>query len=175
MSANDQATFTVFAYGSNMLTSRIRERCPSARALGIAELRGHELRWHKGSKKDGSGKCDILQSTEPNAIVYGVLFEIEVGEKSTLDYVEGLGKGYDEKEVRVSHRDTPRSAIAYFATAIDPRLKPFSWYHALVIAGAKEHGLPASYIAKLQSQPTIDDLDRLRHDTNMSLLVGAQS
>ena len=38
MITSEQETLTAFAYGSNMLTSRIRERCPSARPLGMAEL-----------------------------------------------------------------------------------------------------------------------------------------
>ena len=58
-------SFITFAYGSNMPSARLRGRCPSARAIGIAELRGHELRWHKRSK-DGSGKCDIVAVDTPN-------------------------------------------------------------------------------------------------------------
>lgn len=48
-----------FAYDSNMLSARLRERAPSARALGVAVLRVHELKWHKVAK-DGSGKCDLV-------------------------------------------------------------------------------------------------------------------
>ena len=152
-----------------MLTSRIRERCPSARPLGMAELRGHELRWHKRSR-DGSGKCDVVQSAQPETVIYGVLFEIKLSEKPDLDRVEGLGVGYTEREVQVYHNGALRAAVAYVATDKDPELQPYSWYHALVVAGAKEHGLPAPYIAMLQSQPTADDHDRHRHDKYMSLL-----
>lgn len=83
-----EGTFLYFAYGSNMFTPWLCQpaRCPSARALGVAELRGHELRWDKASKKDGSGKCDIPNS--PNASVFGVLYTIAAGEKSALDRAE---------------------------------------------------------------------------------------
>lgn len=54
-----------FAYGSNMLVARLTERVPSARPIGIGQLKGHVLRWHKRSK-DGSGKCDI-EITESDA------------------------------------------------------------------------------------------------------------
>ena len=47
-----------FAYSSNMLTDRLRERVPSATAIGIGQLAGHSLRWDKRSERDGSGKCD---------------------------------------------------------------------------------------------------------------------
>ena len=46
-------SFITFAYGSNMLTSRLRRRCPSAMPLGVATLIGYELRWHKKSKDGG--------------------------------------------------------------------------------------------------------------------------
>ncbi|WP_181951802.1 gamma-glutamylcyclotransferase family protein [Sphingobium fluviale] len=47
-------SFLYFAYGSNMFTPWLCQptRCPSARAVGIAELRGHELRWHKALAVD---------------------------------------------------------------------------------------------------------------------------
>ena len=62
-------SFITFAYGSNMPSARLRGRCPSARAIGIAELRGHELRWHKRSK-DGSGKCDSATHANKHHMVY---------------------------------------------------------------------------------------------------------
>ena len=64
-----------FAYGSNMLLARIRERVPSARPLGVAVLRGHRLFWHKAGR-DGSGKCDVVESNDTDAAVFGVLYEI---------------------------------------------------------------------------------------------------
>lgn len=57
-------SFITFAYGSNMPTARIRARCPSAVAMGVAELRGYELRWHKISN-DGSGKPAMSAKVQP--------------------------------------------------------------------------------------------------------------
>lgn len=162
--------FLYFAYGSNMFTRWLRQpsRCPSARALGIAELQGHELRWHKRSKKDGSGKCDIIVA--PNASVLGVLYEVAANEQSPLDRAEGKGLGYDEIEVDVFCGPKSVRAITYQATKTDPALRPYTWYRALVVAGAKEHGLPAAYIAGLESVPADEDADRSRHDEHMALI-----
>ena len=52
-----------FAYGSNMLTARLRERMPSCKPLGIAKLPGHALRFHKRSK-DQSGKCNAFATDD---------------------------------------------------------------------------------------------------------------
>lgn len=165
-------TFLYFAYGSNMLTARLQapERCPSASPLGVAELRGHELRWHKRSKKDGSGKCDIAASTAPDASMFGVLYEIANPEKSALDHEEGLNKGYEAVDVALLFNGTSLLARSYRATDTDPALRPYTWYHALVITGAKQHGLPAEYVAGLESVLADVDPDQTRHNNNMALI-----
>jgi hypothetical protein len=57
----------------------------------------HRLRFHKVSN-DGSGKCDAQATEDSNDYVIGVLFESD-NEKPALDRKEGLGIGYNEKEV----------------------------------------------------------------------------
>jgi AIG2 family protein len=156
-----------------MPTARIRNRCPSARSLGVAQLRGYALRWHKKST-DGSGKCDIVRSGEPSASVFGVLYKVASNDKAKLDKAEGLGSGYDETEIEVYRGAVQLKAKAYVATATDPALKPYSWYRALVVFGAKEHGLPASYVAQLEAVPVDEDPDRVRHDMNMRLIEKTQ-
>ncbi|NML89167.1 gamma-glutamylcyclotransferase [Sphingobium sp. TB-6] len=167
-------SFVSFAFGSNMPVARLRERCPSARPLGIAELPGHELRWHKRSK-DGSGKCDIVASATPGLSVFGVLYEIADQEKAALDRAEGLGAGYEEIEVEVLSDGDLVKARAYRATDTDPALRPYTWYRALVIAGAQEHELPAPYIASLESVSANEDANRARHDERIVLIEGARA
>lgn len=154
-------TFLNFSYGSNMLGARIRARVPSARAIGIARLDGHALRWHKLGR-DGSGKCDVVADAAPGAAVWGVVHEIVRAEKPALDAAEGLGRGYDERGVALLLDGRPVDVLLYVATAIDPAAVPFDWYHALVIAGAREQRLPAAYVAMLERQPTKADPDQAR-------------
>lgn len=165
--------FVSFAYGSNMPAARLRERCPSARAIGIAELPGYDLRWHKRSS-DGSGKCDIVFS-DAGVSVFGVLYEIAAAEKADLDRAEGLGYGYEEIDIKVHCGGEPLTAKAYRATDTDSALRPYTWYRALVIAGAKEHRLPAAYIAGLESVPADEDADRTRHEERMALIEGGRA
>lgn len=157
-----------FAYGSNMLTTRICERVRSARALGVAVLIGHQLRWHKASK-DGSGKCDVVAAADGDS-VYGVLYELARSEKAALDQAEGLGSGYSERQVEVTFKDGTAIASLYYATAFDPMLKPYTWYKELVIAGARQHGLPPQYIHALEGETAIQDANFARHAKHMALL-----
>jgi len=166
-------TFLYFAYGSNMATRRLRaaRRCPSAQAQGVAELRGYELRWHKKSKKDGSGKCDVVHGNG-EARVLGVLFSIADGERGELDDAEGQGKGYERSQMAVWHGSVELQATLYVATCTDATLKPYMWYKAWVVAGAKEHGLPADYIAMLEATPAIEDPEQARHENETRQLRG---
>ena len=151
-----QDSFLYFAYGSNMLTRRLRERTPSARAVGVATLPGFELRWHKVSK-DGSAKCDIVQAAAAGARVYGVLFQIGNADKPALDLAEGIGMGYREERVTVESAQGATEAWTYRATNIDRLALPYTWYKALVVAGAREHGLPPAYIDALDAVAAKDD------------------
>ena len=81
-------TFHYFAYGSNLLSTRLQQRTPSARALAPAVLEGHALRWHKAGA-DGSGKCDVVAVDGAGHRVIGVVYEIARSEKPLLDAAEG--------------------------------------------------------------------------------------
>lgn len=97
---DEAVTFLNFAYGSNMLTARLRERVSSARPVGTACLPGFSPRWHKVSV-DGSGKCDVVEDATPGACVWGVVFANESAQKDSLNKAEGLGNGYGNREVSV--------------------------------------------------------------------------
>jgi hypothetical protein len=154
-----------FAYGSNLLSARLRERTPSASAVGPARLDAHELRWHKAGK-DGSGKCDIVEVADPSKYVLGVVYELLESEKPALDLAESLGVGYAQKTVLVEAGGRRTEALAYFALQVDPAAVPYDWYKNLVVAGAREHGLEPAYQAALlaaASKPDPDQERAMRH------------
>lgn len=143
-------TFLNFAYGSNMLTRRLSERVPSARPVTVAILSGYELRWHKVSQ-DRSGKCDVVKVDTPQAKFVGVVHEILVSEKADLDAAEGLGNGYAEKQVTLEAEGGEVQAQTYYATNVESSQVPYTWYKALVLAGARQHGLPEEYISAIEA------------------------
>lgn len=152
-----------FAYGSNMSLARLRGRVPGAQPLGCFTLKAHDLRFHK-SGKDGSAKCDAYFTPGTADSIYGVVFRIDPAEKPYLDAAEGLGRGYDQKDVTVVDRHgLSVNAITYFATRIDTNLRPYSWYVNHVLIGAREASLPLEYIeAKIASVQSIEDSDQAR-------------
>lgn len=159
-----------FSYGSNMSIPRLQERVPSANKIGVARLTSHQLRFHKVSKKDGSGKCDAFNTNNAGDSVIGVLFEIAQEEKDKLDKKEGLGFGYEQQEVVVKLDDGATvSAFTYVATNIDETLKPLDWYKEHVIRGARENFLPESYIAEIEAMECYVDSDSERRDRELAI------
>lgn len=166
-------TFLYFAYGSNMLTARLRARCPSARIAGAGAAMGFDLAFSKASK-DGSGKATLIAAAD--AVTPGVLFEIARAELRALDRAEGLGSGYerlDDFTIRHAATGASVSVTTYRATATDHALMPYDWYLALVIAGARRHDLDVGHIDRLlQIQYLVDpDRDRAGRREAMSALL----
>ena len=158
-----------FAYGSNMSLKRFHQRVPSALVLGTFFLGKHELRFHKHGKDD-SGKCDAFYTGDNNNVVMGVLYEIDESEKIVLDRAEGLGYGYDEKEVIVSNaKGNVERAFTYCATNITALLHPFTWYKEHVLIGAREADLPKDYIANIQEIHAVKDHDSGREAEQLAI------
>ncbi len=160
-----------FAYGSNMCTGRLRMRVPSANPCCVARLNGHALRFHKRSR-DGSAKADA-EDTGGNAdFVCGVVFSLNEAEKPALDDAEGLGKGYSERTVLLED-DSGRELRAFMYYALDDHkdanLKPYSWYVRFVVDGAKQHGLPEDYVARIEAVKSTEDPNRERDKRKRSI------
>lgn len=160
------------AYGSNLLSARLLARVPSAVPRGPAELPGRVVRFHKRGWLDGSGKADLVPADRSCALAHGVVYEIAAGERELLDRAEGLGRGYLHETVAVTVGGRPAEAFTYRAEpgAVDPRLRPFDWYLELVVAGAREHRLPADYIERLAAVETVADGDTERDELHRRLL-----
>lgn len=162
-----------FAYGSNMLVARLRERTPSARPVGAASLAGHSLHFHHVSRQDGTAKCNIAECA--GETVYGVVYDVHASEQPVLDRVEDLGRGYHIEEREVLLGAEPVSVFCYVAVpgTVDDDRRPFRWYRDIVLAGAREHGLPPDYVARIAREPVVEDPDPERAARHAALIVPA--
>ena len=160
-----------FAYGSNMLTERLRARVPSATPVTTAHLPGRVLRFHKRSQ-DGSGKCNFIEAPEESGTVHGVLFQFATDDLSALDEAENRGYGYERCRVHPQSDEHSYEAFAYVAQPayVDDALLPYDWYQALVTAGAHQHDLPRHYRIQLEDTRTYPDPNEGRRAQHRSLL-----
>jgi len=149
---------TYFAYGSNMLTERIKARAIDANPLSIAHITGRRLTFHEiATRKNGSrtGKCDICIDPDPKAVVYGVLFEIP---ESQFDDLNTFEKGYSLVDLVVhSPRLGAVTAVADLADRTDAALISYDWYRDLVLEGALQHAIPRPYIRDYIQSVRVED------------------
>ena len=165
-------TFDYFAYGSNMLIERLRNRCLNPKEIGRADNR--IIEFSKLSKKDGSGKATLR--CQAGHRTPGVLFRIPIAERNKLDRYEGAGKGggyirCDKFPVHRTDNNQIAYVVTYLATFPKPNLKPYDWYLALVIAGALKHGLDGSYQEMLRRVPYCPDTDCDRRERRDAMEV----
>jgi gamma-glutamylcyclotransferase len=153
---NKDKTILYFAFGSNILGTRLCRRCPGARFRNLAAAYGYRVAFNKLSE-DSSGKANLV-STDAQVSALGVVYEIPVAEVPALDTFEGPGY------VRVDHfpvscLDTGDElrTITYVARQNVSGLKPFDWYLALIVAGMRQRGLDPDYVHALGSTVIIVD------------------
>ncbi|MDX1648738.1 MAG: gamma-glutamylcyclotransferase family protein [Myxococcota bacterium] len=137
-----------FAYGSNLSSARLRARLDDVRPAGPAHLADHRLTVDKRGH-DGSAKANVV--AHPGERVWGVLYDLPRVQLETLDRFEG---GYERLEIEVKRLEGGLvAAVTYRSTLRVEDWLPFDWYHAHLVQGAREHGLPAEWIARLEALP----------------------
>ncbi len=161
----------IFSYGSNMLPVRIKNRIDSYKVIEKGFLENHLLRFHKKSK-DGSGKADAFFTGNRNDTVWGVIGEVDEKSKIILDEIEGLNKGYIQKEVEINIEKGTERAIIYKADKIYifPKLFPYDWYKEYVLKGSIFYSFPKEYIDSIENIPYKRDLDTKRRERNFKII-----
>ncbi len=156
-------SFLYFAYGSNMLSARLCERCPSAVPIGVASAPGHSICFRKEGR-DGSGKATLIPVNGSGVEALGVLYRIDLSEQPALDLAEARYDRIDTFPVRSEPGRTIAQAATYIAQADAcwDGLWPFDWYLALIMAGACEHRFDESYLAMLAAVGTLKDRETNR-------------
>ena len=124
---------------------------PGASFLGVARLDGFGLGFRRRSIRWGGGAADIVPSD--GSCVWGALYELPEEALAALDAKEGEGFAYRRRNVTVEHDGQRLSAHAYDVIDKEPADVPATpEYRELLLAAARERGLPADYVAELESR-----------------------
>ncbi|KAJ4858392.1 gamma-glutamyl cyclotransferase, AIG2-like domain-containing protein [Trichoderma breve] len=95
-----------FAYGSNLSTEQMRQRCPYSTAVGLGKVTG--WRWIINARGYANiGKSRMEEDTEESQ-VYGMLYLLPVEDEERLDRYEGVPWAYEKLHIEaywVSNRD----------------------------------------------------------------------
>jgi hypothetical protein len=113
-------------------------------------LAGYRLAFDLPVGPGERGVANIV--VDPLESVCGVLHRITASELDVLDRTEGVHRGvYDRVVVEVGSDVTLVEAIAYVSDRGVGGRKPSARYLGLLLDGAREYAIPASYIAYLQA------------------------
>jgi hypothetical protein len=156
-----------------MNIKRLQERVSFAQKITIAYLKGYNLVCNKVSK-DGSAKANVILDDNEDNIVWGVLYDIHQNEKSLLDKAEGLGSGYNEMPLTFYDiQGNQHLAQIYIADRkfTNDVLKPYDWYNGYILSGAIQNNLPEWYIEFLDNLESIVDLNTIRRNKNLALII----
>jgi len=133
-----------FAYGSNMHPEVMAERCPGARAAGMAKL--DEWRFHVTAR----GSASILPHA--GGTVHGVLWRCDPVHMHRLDLFEGVSWGnYHRRRLMVENiAGALIPAFSYVNAKRYPGRARVTYMTTAIVPGARLFGLPETYINELQ-------------------------
>ena len=137
-----------FAFGSNMLPSRLQRRCPTAMVKTRAIAHGYRVAFDKLSE-DTSGKANLV-GCDNSGPALGIVYELSPDDVDELDAFEGPGyRRQDGFVVTCFDTGEELSTCTYVAIDRAPELRPYDWYLALVLAGLACHDIDPSYVKAL--------------------------
>lgn len=146
-----------FAYGINMNKSIIAERCNDARILAVAKLPGYRLVFSDYSRVWDGGMEGVIR--EPGHDLWGLIYELNQMDRNRLDIMQDVrmdGTGtYFHYPARIVCEDGLSRIVLFYKKNIQGELAcPSTELLNLIIGGAEEHSLPASYIEELKNIPS---------------------
>ena len=154
-------TLWYFAYGSNLDRRTFlgrRRMQPLATRIGV--LHDFALRFDLPIGPGERGVANVAPC--PGDHVWGALYQLTHTDAEQLDRTEGVDRGfYRRLEIAVVTPDAARlGAFTYRSEFSRPERKPSRRYLGLLLAGAREHGLPADYVERLRAWPlAVDERD----------------
>ncbi|XP_057322478.1 gamma-glutamylcyclotransferase-like [Microplitis mediator] len=166
------STFLYFAYGSNLLSSRLHIANPRAVFKDIARLQDYKIDF-LGFSKAWSGCVGTIVKS-PNSHVWGVIWEIPNEDLINLDRQEGVDVGYYKPiNVNVTNSDGKIYNCRTYQQPTDPDpivelnqlpddRQPSLAYLKVIIHGAQDHHLPNDYVEFLKN---------IKHNWNETIVI----
>jgi len=132
-----------FAYGSNLEAQPMRERCPQALALRVAQL----SEWAFCINE--RGYATVVPSAQK--AVWGLLWQLTPADEAALDEYEAIAEGlYTKTWFQVwDSAGLPNEAMIYVATNPRPG-RPRTGYLEGILLAAEQLGLPTDYQDELR-------------------------
>ena len=123
------------AYGSNLNQKQMKFRCPTAKVIGIGEVKGYELLF-KGSPY---GAFATIEPKE-GAKVPVLIWEVGPEDENSLDRYEGYPKHYGKEMLPVDTVNGVENVMVYIMTEGRNIGMPSEFYLDVIKEGYREAG-----------------------------------
>jgi AIG2-like family len=150
-----------FAYGIDLNPAQMLHRSPGHRSLGVARLVDWWFSFPRYSPSDRSATMSIGESQ--GGVVWGALYDVPEEDLPILNHLYGFDpegppdfNDHVARIVRVQRASggEPIEASIYVALPDGREGLPSDNYMALILDGARYHGLPRAYLGALQAVKT---------------------
>ena len=146
---SEEKQYWYFAFGSNMSGDVfVMSRGMKPICKEVAKLDGYKLVFdQKGFAviEPAFASIQVCEKSE----VWGVLYQLTEDDFNKLHYTEG--DHYEAQLIEVTGTSSgATSCYTYIGIGSVPDLRPSRRYASMLISGAKENGLPSSYIQQLE-------------------------
>lgn len=131
------------AYGSNMDTTQMAYRCPTAKLIGTSEVNGYKLLF-KGSK---SGSYATIEK-EKDSRVPVLIWEITELDERNLDRYEGYPSFYYKENIGIGINGELKKAMVYIMNKDRPYGNPSLGYYKVIEDAYKKFGFDMNILEK---------------------------
>ena len=139
------------AYGSNMDSAQMAERCPHSPQQGTGWLEGWRLTFG-GEELGWEGALATVVEDETER-VFVVLYDVSESDEAALDRWDGVTLGFYRKlTVRVQTLEGDVAVWLYVLNGYEGGL-PSARYIGIMADAAEKAAAPADYVAGLRARP----------------------
>lgn len=123
------------AYGSNLNLKQMAQRCPTARVVGVSEMKDYKLLFR-------GAHAGAVATVEPykGGSVPVLVWETTPADEVSLDHYEGWPFLYRREMVRVKLNGKPIKAFVYIMNDGRPLGMPSCYYYNTIMEGYKDAG-----------------------------------
>lgn len=118
------------AYGSNLNLTQMKRRCPTAKAVGITELRNWRL-WFRGQNRNAVATIEREQGFKVPVFVWW----LQPDDEAALDHYEGFPFLYRKETLRVTVSGERFQAMVYI---MDDNSRPYGTPSATYLSTIRE-------------------------------------
>lgn len=123
------------AYGSNLNLEQMAHRCPTAKAVGVSELKDYRLLF-RGSHAGAVATVEPLKGGSVPVLVW----EVTPADEASLDRYEGWPFLYRKEEVKIKLNGRNIKTFVYIMNDGRPLGQPSSYYYTTIMEGYKDAG-----------------------------------